>query len=116
MDEQSRVAPDTDKGGAWVQMGGREYKVAPLNFKALRTLQQNIAVLAEVVPGVMPNSDQMGVLVQLAHAALARNYPKMTEDEVADMLDFGNFSAVLSAVMGSATMKEPPKGEALASP
>jgi hypothetical protein len=114
---ENRVAlPGADKGGVWVRMGDKEYKVAPLNFKALRELAPSIAVLQEVTPGAMPSVEQMGVLVRLTLAALQRNYPATTEDEVADILDFGNFGAVLGAVMGTAglTKREvPASGETL---
>ena len=102
--------PGADKGGVWVRMGDKEYKVAPLNFKALRELDPSIVVLQSVVPGAMPNVEQMGVLVKLTLASLQRNYPAILEDEVAENLDFGNFGLVLGAVMGTAglTKREVP--------
>ena len=111
------LVPGADKGGTWVTMGDKEYKVAPLNFKALRTLAGEIAVLSSIAENSMPTAEQMGVLVKLAHASLVRNYPELPESEVEDSLDFSNFAAVLTAVMGSATPKEPTLlGEAQASP
>jgi hypothetical protein len=98
--------PGADKGGTWVRMGDKEYKVAPLNFKALREMSESIGVLQNVQSGTMPTAAQMGVLVQLAHAALKRNYPIITEDEVADGLDFSNFGNVLGAVMGASAINK----------
>ena len=112
---ENRVAlPGPDKGGAWVRMGDKQYKVAPLNFKALRELADSVAVLKSVEPGAMPTGQQMAVLVQLAHASLKRNYPDITEDDVADNLDFSNFAAVLGAVMGASALtglEVPKQGE-----
>jgi hypothetical protein len=114
MEQEAKVTraavSGADKGGVWVRMGDHEYKIAPLNFKALRELAPSIATLQDVIPGAMPSVEQMGVLVKLALASLQRNYPATTEDEVADVLDFGNFGAVLGAVMGTAglTKREVP--------
>lgn len=111
---ERRVAlPGPDKGGAWVSMGDKEYKVAPLNFKALRELAPMIGTLRDVRDGELPNPEQMDTLAKLAHAALRRNYPSITEDDVADLLDFGNFTNVLKAVMGVPSIKEKPPGEAM---
>ena len=111
----SRVKlPGADKGGQWVQMGDLLYKVAPLNFKALRELGPSINVLSKLETGTMPSAEQMGILVKLAHASLKRNYPDMEESLVDDNLDFSNFGSVLSAVMGAAGLKDretPPSGE-----
>ena len=120
MEQVARAAlPGVDKGGAWVQIGDKEYKVAPLNFKSLRTLAGEIGKLQQMKGGGMPDAEQMGILCRLAHASLQRNYPEMSEDEVADNLDFSNFGTVLKAVMGQAGLdKEEIKnpGEAPASP
>ena len=113
--EEKRVAlPGADKGGAWVQMGDKAYKVAPLNFKALRELAGNISALQGIEKGQMPNAEQMGILVKLAHASIQRNYPDITEEQVAEDLDFGNFTSVLNAVMGASDLlgrEVPNKGE-----
>jgi hypothetical protein len=98
--------PGPDKGGQWVRMGDVEYKVAPLNFKGLRELGAQLAMLKDVAPGTMPNAEQVTALCAIAHAALKRNYPEMTVDEVEDRLDFGNFGPVLSAVIGVSGLKK----------
>jgi hypothetical protein len=99
-----------DKGGVWVVMGDKQYKVAPLNFKAMRELSAKISSITSLEKGEMPSGEQMSALVPIAHAALKRNYPQMTEDEVADNLDFGNFGNVLSAVLGTSGLNKD-KGE-----
>lgn len=93
--------PGADKGGVWVPMGDLQYKVAPLNFKALREMAPLLTVLQGVERGSMPTAEQIDALVSVAHASIKRNYPDITKAEVADALDFSNFSPVLGAVMGS---------------
>lgn len=111
--------PGADKGGAWVRMGDREWKVAPLNFKALRELSADVQRLASMERGKMPGAEEIAVLARVAHAALKRNYPDVTEDQVAEDLDFGNFGNVLGAVLGASSLtkrEEPKPGEPTPSP
>ena len=99
--EAPRAAlPGPDKGGQWVRMGESQYKVAPLNFRGLREMAPQLDLLKSIAPGTMPNQEQVDALVKIAHASLRRNYPEMTEEEVGDRLDFGNFGNVLSSVIG----------------
>lgn len=39
------------------------------------------------------------LVVDCLHAALARNYPTMTREQVRDMVDLGNMDDVMAAVM-----------------
>ena len=108
--------PGADKGGAWVTMGAKSWKVAPLNFKGLRELSPQLSRLKELAPGSgqMPGPEQVDALGSVAHAALKRNYPDITLDDVLEDLDFSNFGAVLAAVMGASGLdKEPKPGEAM---
>ena len=48
---------------------------------------------------------QIGVLVEIVAAALQRNYPEATPDMVENLLDLGNASAVLNAVLTGSGLK-----------
>ena len=88
--------------GAKLVLGGREFIVPPLNFKALRALTPKLGILAGL--GAVPTSEQFDVVVDLVHAALTRNYPDMGKDELEELLDLGNLSTALEAVMGASGM------------
>jgi len=48
---------------------------------------------------------QIAVLVDIVTAALQRNYPEMTPGKVENLLDLGNASAVLNAVLTGSGLK-----------
>ncbi len=52
---------------------------------------------------------EIGTLVELVTAALSRNYPDMTPDQVENLLDLSNASKVLSAILTGSGLK--PTGE-----
>jgi hypothetical protein len=59
---------------------------------------------------------QINVLIDIVTAALQRNYPETTPDKVENLLDLGNASAVLNAVLTGSGLKPggPAMGEASA--
>lgn len=115
-----QMVPTVDKGGVWVRMGDKSYKVAPLNFKTLREMAPLLTALKAAKDGELPTAAQTDALCSIAHASIRRNYPAITLDEVAENLDFGNFLSVLNAVMGASGLlgrkEEPESGEVKTSP
>ncbi len=86
--------------GVTIQLGGEGRIIPPLNFRALRTLQPELTLLGKSPLGQGGFSDeQMTALCQVIHAALARNYPDVTLDQLEDWIDLGNAPAVIAAVM-----------------
>jgi hypothetical protein len=55
--------------------------------------------------GASMGEAQIGVLVEIVAAALQRNYPDATTDKVENLLDLGNASAVLNAVLTGSGLK-----------
>jgi hypothetical protein len=80
--------------GKTVNLNGADYVIPPLNLRALEQLQDKLTTF-----GGAPSLENMGIVADIAHAALKRNYPDMTRDEVADLIDFGNMTEVMEAVM-----------------
>jgi hypothetical protein len=99
MTDVVRVPTEKNRGGAWVRIGDEEYRVAPLGFRALQELGDKIMSLKDMQQ--IPTREQMGVVIEIVHSAMQRNYPSMTAEQVIDMLDVGNFSPVLNSVMGA---------------
>ena len=102
---RKRITPVNDNGGIWVTLGNAEYQVPPLNFKALRSLAAEIEPLVNMEVGSIPRMEQLAIIVKLAHAALSRNYPELSFEEVEDRVDMGNFNDVLSAVISASGMR-----------
>ena len=89
--------------GATITMGGRDWIVPPLNLKAIKKLGPAI----EEIQKSTSQFDMLPVIGQLVLAALSRNYPDLSADEVDDMLDLSNSQTVMMAILAT-----PPAGTA----
>jgi hypothetical protein len=89
--------------GITIAMGGRDWLVPPLTLGQLRRLMPKVRQLTEI--GASMGEAQIGVLVEIVATALQRNYPDATVDMVENLLDLGNASAVLKAVLTGSGLK-----------
>jgi len=89
--------------GVTIAMGGRDWLVPPLTLGQLRRLMPKLQQLTEI--GASMGDTQISVLVDIVAAALQRNYPEATADMVENLLDLGNASAVLNAVLTGSGLK-----------
>jgi hypothetical protein len=69
----------------------------------------NVRQLTEI--GASMGEAQINVLIDIVTAALQRNYPETTPHQVENLLDLGNASAVLNAVLTGSGLK--PGGAAM---
>jgi hypothetical protein len=100
--------------GMAVAMGGQDWIVPPLTLGQLRRLMPKVRQLTEI--GASMGETQIAVLVDIVAAALQRNYPDITPEKVENLLDLGNASVVLNAVLTGSGLKPSgaEMGEALA--
>jgi hypothetical protein len=98
--------------GVAVAMAGQDWLVPPLTLGQLRRLMPKVRELTEI--GASMGELQIAVLVEIVAAALQRNYPDVSQNQVEDLLDLGNASAVLNAVLTGSGLKPSgtPLGEA----
>jgi hypothetical protein len=89
--------------GVAVAMGGQDWMVPPLTLGQLRRLMPKVRQLTEI--GAAMGEAQIAVLIDIVTAALQRNYPEMTPDEVENLLDLGNAGVVLNAVLTGSGLK-----------
>jgi hypothetical protein len=89
--------------GVTIAMGGRDWLVPPLTLGQLRRLMPKVRQLTEI--GASMGEAQIGVLVEIVATALQRNYPDATADMVENLLDLGNASVVLNAVLTGSGLK-----------
>lgn len=94
--------------GAKIKMGGKDWVVPALSFKQLKRL---LPTLNRVGNGAV-SLENMGEMAEVVHAALSRNYPKVTLDEVEELLDMRNAQFVFLAVIGQSGLEQVPEGEA----
>src|SRR6266566_5590059 len=95
--------------GVSIPMAGQDWLIPPLTLGQLRRLLPKVHQLTEI--GASMGEAQIGILVEIVAAALQRNYPEMTTDVVENLLDLGNASAVLNAVLTGSGLK--PRGISL---
>lgn len=92
---------DTNVEGIEVKLGGRTLVVPPLNFKKLKAFQDR---LAKFSGGIDPEAVQL--VIEVAHAALSRNYPDAQRgypavelDWLEEHLDVRNMDHIMKSVM-----------------
>lgn len=98
--------------GIRLPLGGRDWVVPPLNLAALEQLQDRLARFSGGL-----DADSVALVLDATTAALRRNYPDITREQVADMLDVANMATVMEAVMDVSGLKRQaqeatPPGEA----
>lgn len=103
-----QAPPERNHGGPWVTIGLQAYRVPPLNFAALRELQDDIEALSA---SSNMRAETLDAVTRVVHAALVRNYPKITLGEVSEMLDVTNFREVAAAVLGASGFRRIEPGE-----
>lgn len=87
--------------GIEVELGGSRLVVPPLALGALEQLQDRIVGFK----GDIRDKDQVATVIDAAHASLKRNYPDLTRDAVAEMIDVSNMAEVFEAVMDVSGLK-----------
>lgn len=95
--------------GVQIRIGGEDYVIPPLNFKQLKALKSKLDFKTE--PGALISDEQMDAMIEVIHAAMSRNYPQYTKEQVEEMIDLGNMNAVFSAVMNSSGLVKKPGEE-----
>lgn len=82
--------------------GGRVYLVPPLSLGALEVLQERLIALP-----TLSATDLVAVrtVIEATHVALRRNYPEITREEVAEMVDVSNMGDVYECLMDVAGVK-----------
>lgn len=81
---------------------GRVYTLAALSFASMIRLQKGLAVLptAEAL-----NPESITTILETVYASLGRNYPNLSRDDVAELVDLANMFDVLGAVLDVSGIK-----------
>jgi hypothetical protein len=79
--------------GVELTFEGVAYVVPPLNLAAVKQYREDLAAF---FGGTVPDMEIVG---KVLHAALVRNYPDVTAEQVERWVDYGNMLDILDAVM-----------------
>ncbi len=93
--------------GTPLNLGGVDFVMPPLNLDQVRAFESVLPTLGK--KGSLTENIDEGL--PLLHAALSRNYPDLTLDELRPLLDLGNFPAACSALVESSGFVESAPGE-----
>jgi len=77
--------------------GGQIRLVPPLALGDLELLQDRIQAMQAA--GSAVNKESIGTVIDATHAALKRNYPEVTREEVGELVDVGNMFEVMQALL-----------------
>ena len=94
--------------GVKIPMNGVDYVVPPMNLKTMQMMQDQLAAYDSTT-----GMQQLAVAVDIIQAAMRRNYPEITKDELMEMVDLGNMVEVMDAVMGATGMVKAKAAEIL---
>lgn len=80
--------------GVAITVGGRTLVLPPLSFGYLRKNADKLVGIR----GAASYEETIDTMIEVAHASLARNYPSITIEEVAEMLDRNTSQVVFDAI------------------
>lgn len=97
--------------GVSLKIGRTVLTIPALDFKSLRRLRPQMAVLTAMDDKASDITDeQYEAMIEVVHTAIRRNYPNMSRDELEAGMDLGNAKSLLQAVMTGSGMTK--SGEA----
>jgi len=77
--------------------GGRVYVIPPLTLHDLQRMRAQLSALqATVETDALAGAD---LCIDILHAALIRNYPTLTRDDVGNLLDLSNMHGAIQCAM-----------------
>lgn len=91
--------------GLTVTLGDQDFIVPALTLGQLKRLEIQLQVLSSIAGNAL-SIDQLEAAITIIHAALARNYPELLRDDLAEMVDLRNFKILVQAVMGASGIDE----------
>jgi hypothetical protein len=99
-------------------MNGKEYIIPSLSLKQVETNYDKLASAATALEASSDDAtktvvDTFKTYIPIIAQAIQRNYPEVTEENLWDWLDLGNFSEILVIVQSRSGFKATTTGEAL---
>jgi hypothetical protein len=97
--------------GVKIALGRQSYVVPALTIKQLRQLGPQLATMRGI-QGREPTDEEIDGMFAVIHAALSRNYPDITVEQLEDVIDMNSLPVVMQAIMGQSGLERVKPGEA----
>lgn len=88
--------------------GGLVLVIPPLSLGAMERLQERLSGMSDD----MFDPENLSTVIDTLHAALGRNYPDMTREEVADLVDLENMQEAMACAMDISGLRRKALGAA----
>lgn len=82
------------------EIGGVEYIIPPISLGTLEQMQERITQVTDST-----DASSVSTVIDATHASLKRNYPDITREHVADIIDVENMMDIYEAVMDVSGLK-----------
>ncbi len=103
--------------GVEMKVGRRLLVIPALNFRSLKRLAPQLGVLAAIDQGSTAaiTDEQYAAMLDVVHAAILRNYPNMSREQLEEDFDLGNAAKIVRAVMTGSGLTQSGEGKPAAS-
>lgn len=96
--------------GVIIKIGSVKRVIPALTLRQVKNLREHLNTLTNIKDE--PTNTEMESLVAVCHAALSRNYPELTIEELEDDIDLNTLQHVVKAVVGQSGLEVVESGEA----
>lgn len=90
--------------GVPLEIGGERFECPPLALGDLELMQERLEAFQAA--GSSIDRESIRTVIDAVLAALRRNYPDLTRERIAELLDVGNMHRAMLAVMGVSGAQE----------
>lgn len=102
--------------GVPIQLGDEEYIVPALSLSQVKSLRSSFVSMEQLRGQAQSIADEkfaelLDLAVPIIHAALARNYPSLSQESLYNLLDLDTMNQCLEAVLSASGLKRVRKGE-----
>ena len=96
--------------GVRVTLGQQVYVVPALTIRQVRAMSEDLAAIKSIVGE--PTPEQTDSMLRIVQAAVSRNYPDMTVEQLEEVVDLNSLPVVMKAITGQSGLERVKPGEA----
>lgn len=102
--------------GVPIQLGDEEYIVPALSLSQVKSLRTKFVAMEQLRGQAQSIADEkfielLDIAVPIIHAALARNYPDLSQESLYNLLDLDTMNQCVEAVLSVSGLKRVRQGE-----